>query len=76
MGDNLLDDPGQIGVHPHRIIAVDAGDEVGALPDVDTVLVTPGRKSGTGATFAERSHWRERRGALQFQRLKIGSRPD
>ena len=41
MGDNLLDDPGQIGVHPHRIIAMDAGDEVGALPDVDTVLFTP-----------------------------------
>jgi hypothetical protein len=41
MGDNFLDDPSQIRVHTDWIIAVDAGDQVGALPDVDTVFVTP-----------------------------------
>jgi hypothetical protein len=28
MGDNFLDDPGQIRVHTDWIIAMDAGDEV------------------------------------------------
>lgn len=38
MSDNFLDDPGQIRVHTDWIIAMDAGDEVRARPDGDTVF--------------------------------------
>ncbi len=41
MGDNVLDDSGEIRVHPHGIIAMNTGDKVRAFSDVGSVLVAP-----------------------------------
>jgi hypothetical protein len=41
MTDNVLDDLVQLGVEPHRIIAVNSGDQIRALPEVDRVLLAP-----------------------------------
>jgi hypothetical protein len=41
MGDNVLDDSGEIRVHPHGIITVNTGDKVGAFSDIGSVLVAP-----------------------------------